>query len=167
MTEARRDALDAVLSTTSVIMMTEDEAEQITGVRDAFAQCLALMNRPGCAVEWVVLKLGSRGAMLGMLGDEGVQFLISRGFDVDVADTVGCGDSFAAAVCPPTFSTRAKAWHFRTARLARGLVGAQNQRPHGDSKAPERVCPRGPAVTLVLAAGGGGVPWQLSCNERI
>ena len=45
-------------------------------------------------VEWVVVKRGALGCVLAAAGG----LYTMPGFRVKVADTVGCGDSFAAAI---------------------------------------------------------------------
>jgi sugar/nucleoside kinase (ribokinase family) len=111
----RRAALDAVLDLSDVVLMTEEEAAEVTGVRggDAAGAARAVLDRPGCRTRWSVVKRGAEGAVLvakaprrgrnGAAAENGY----SNGFayrqyaspavPVDVRDTVGCGDSFAAA----------------------------------------------------------------------
>lgn len=90
-----------------MITLTEDEAAQITGERDPRAACLHLLLRPGAVTRWVIVKLGAKGALLAEapprgimshLSERDVRFVQQPAFSVPVEDTVGCGDSFAAAV---------------------------------------------------------------------
>ncbi|KAK9830908.1 hypothetical protein WJX81_003466 [Elliptochloris bilobata] len=93
---ARRAALDALLDATDVVLMTQEEAEAITGLADPEAACRALLQRRGAATQWCCVKLGSRGAVLCTRSPEAT--FRQHALLVDVQDTVGCGDSFAAAV---------------------------------------------------------------------
>ena len=97
----RKDALEAVLQNTTVLTMTLDEAAHVTGCMDPYAACKQLLTRPGAAVEWVVIKCGERGAIVGFHADAArlqIEIVAQSAFSVPVEDTVGCGDSFAAAV---------------------------------------------------------------------
>lgn len=49
-------------------------------------------------LDWVVIKLGAEGAVLFERDSMHGNGLWSSPFRVDVVDTVGCGDSFAAAL---------------------------------------------------------------------
>lgn len=74
----------------STLFANEDEARTLTGTSDLEAQMRAL----GAIYARVVIKLGPRGAAIG--GRHGVA--ISMGAPmVDVVDTTGAGDAFAAA----------------------------------------------------------------------
>jgi len=71
-----------------------------------------LLCEEDAVLQWVVVKLGDRGAVLverNSRGDAGSGYLVYNGVDVgvhvspavqvpEVVDTVGCGDSFAAAL---------------------------------------------------------------------
>ena len=82
--------------------MTAEEAAFISGHTDARQACLHLLQGQHPLLRWVVVKLGEHGALLGTrdLATGQVTFERQGGFTVPVADTVGCGDSFAAAVRP-------------------------------------------------------------------
>ena len=54
-----------------------------------------LLKRPGCAADWVVIKCGPDGA--SVFTRRGDQVYVGSPA-VEVGDTVGCGDSAAAAV---------------------------------------------------------------------
>jgi pfkB family carbohydrate kinase len=136
---AAREACAAVLDSSAVVLMTEEEAQvvvarparttngrsalahvapqdeacaagpgvpNIAGARDAAAMCAALLRRPGCAVEWAVIKLGADGAMLARRCPKTGKITMhyQRSFSVRVRDTVGCGDAFAAAVRPTSMA---------------------------------------------------------------
>jgi pfkB family carbohydrate kinase len=97
----RRDALSVVLNAATVIMMTADEAVMITGCADPRAACEHLLLPPVSVAKWVIVKQGKRGAILGERYDaqsNGIRTIERPAFNVPVEDTVGCGDSFAAAV---------------------------------------------------------------------
>ena len=54
-----------------------------------------LLSRPGCNADWVVIKCGPDGA--SVFTRRGDQVCVGSPA-VEVGDTVGCGDSAAAAV---------------------------------------------------------------------
>ncbi|BDA49261.1 probable 5-dehydro-2-deoxygluconokinase [Coccomyxa sp. Obi] len=92
----RRRALNELLDSTDVVLMTEEEAAAITGTSDPEEAAHAILDRPGAVTQWCVVKLGSRGAVLCSKTPRTTYR--QHALMVDVADTVGCGDSFAAAV---------------------------------------------------------------------
>lgn len=92
----RRQALDALLDTCDVVLMTEEEAEAVTGCSSAEDAARFILDRPGTRTEWCVVKRGAEGALV-MARSPGKVYE-QRALKVDVRDTVGCGDSFAAAV---------------------------------------------------------------------
>lgn len=61
-TGARRSALEAVLSVVSVILVTAEELQTLTGVRDVSQGCEVLFASQKSVLQWVVVKLGSAGA---------------------------------------------------------------------------------------------------------
>ena len=67
----------------------------MTGIADAQAAAESLLHAEGSRVEWVVLKQGEEGCYIITRGGEVVH---QPAMDVTVDDTVGCGDSLAAAV---------------------------------------------------------------------
>lgn len=93
----RRAALDELLSLSDVVLMTEEEAAAVTGCGEAHASARWVLERPGTATEWCVVKKGGEGAVLCTRVDRCTTFT-AEAYKVDVRDTVGCGDSFAAAV---------------------------------------------------------------------
>ncbi|KAG1673693.1 hypothetical protein FOA52_010562 [Chlamydomonas sp. UWO 241] len=92
----RRAALDTLLNWSDVVLMTEEEAHTVTGLDDPDAAARWVLDRPGARTEWAIVKLGSRGALLRSRAHG--RTYTSPGVPVEVRDTVGCGDSFAAAV---------------------------------------------------------------------
>ena len=124
--DARVEALDAILADADVVLATLEEAAALVdagagdggnGVAAAGHDALggtavgagstdvpdldpatvatALLRRPGCAADWVVIKCGPDGASAFTRRGDQVYVGSPR---VDVGDTVGCGDSAAAAV---------------------------------------------------------------------
>ncbi|PSC73119.1 Ribokinase [Micractinium conductrix] len=93
----RNAALAAMLDAADVVLMTDDEAEAVTGLKGADAQARHILGRPGARTEWCVVKRGADGAILASRSEAG-RLYTQQALRVDVRDTVGCGDSFAAAV---------------------------------------------------------------------
>ena len=124
----RREALDLILGAADVILATLDEAAALVGGEeeggggesaadgalesstavgasyaeaegygkmDPLSAATALFRRPGCVAEWVVIKCGPDGASVFTRRGDQVYVGSPR---VEVGDTVGCGDSAAAAV---------------------------------------------------------------------
>ena len=107
----RREILKQVLSAANVVLATVDEAAALVDFDDmglplkladgsenarlpkVLAQ--ALWTRPYCVAEWIVIKCGPDGAVL--FTRDGLEIFVGSP-SVDVADTVGCGDSAAAAI---------------------------------------------------------------------
>lgn len=125
-----RQAVLELLETADVVLMTEEEAEAITGTKVARDAAAALLAPSRAQEPWAVVKMGGRGAILATR--EGM--LDMPGCKVTVADTVGCGDSFAAAIalgrvrrvvtppCRPLRSSRpAPPWHSSVQAAAHGL----------------------------------------------
>jgi sugar/nucleoside kinase (ribokinase family) len=61
---SRRAALDTLISLSDVVLMTEEEAVEVTGLADPQAAAEAVLARPNCKTEWCVVKLGGEGALL-------------------------------------------------------------------------------------------------------
>lgn len=97
------DATRALLARADVLLLTEEEARDVSGHADAESAAASLLLEGRGASRWCVVKRGSRGAMLARLAPGGppgvVELTCAAGFSVAVADTVGCGDSFAGALC--------------------------------------------------------------------
>jgi len=94
---ARKAALNAILDLSDVVLMTEEEAEAVTGCGNAEAAARFILDRPGARTEWCIVKRGAEGAILVSRSPRAAVYE-QRALKVDVRDTVGCGDSFAAAV---------------------------------------------------------------------
>lgn len=122
----RRKALESMLDISDVVLMTEEEAEVVTGTANAEHAARYILDRQGTKTKWCIIKRGSNGALLAsktipdaytnesMIGykadiDERQDFCSldsmsqnaiyeQKALNVDVRDTVGCGDSFAAAI---------------------------------------------------------------------
>lgn len=60
----RREALDTLLSLSDVVLMTEEEAAVMTGTANPQAAAQWLLERPGTATQWAVVKAGPAGALL-------------------------------------------------------------------------------------------------------
>ena len=93
---ARRHALDTMLRIADIVLMTEEEADAVVGTEDAYEAVGRLMDRKDSNMSWCIVKMGERGALLG--DRKTGQMFLQEGYKVDVEDTVGCGDSFAAAI---------------------------------------------------------------------
>eukprot|EP00850_Spirogloea_muscicola_P006226 SM000029S10521 [mRNA] locus=s29:590887:593262:+ [translate_table: standard] len=107
-TPQQRDALKRLLCLSNVVLLTADEgsnsarkltedrlvqAEALTGIKDPVKSGKDLLGDGG-STEWVVVKRGEMGCILVTRED----IYAIPGFKVDVVDTVGCGDSFGAAI---------------------------------------------------------------------
>jgi sugar/nucleoside kinase (ribokinase family) len=97
---SRSKALQAALAATTVVLMTQEEAGHITGTAEPRRACKRLLRGQYPNLQWVIVKRGAAGAVLGRRDSRTgeVHFEELQGFAVRVADTLGCGDAFAAAV---------------------------------------------------------------------
>jgi sugar/nucleoside kinase (ribokinase family) len=104
-TRDRQQAFEELLNVTDVILMTEEEAEAVTGQSTPEQASKWILRRPKSVMSWCIIKQGGNGALLATnnstsssnIGD-GISFYHQPAVNVDVKDTVGCGDSFAAAI---------------------------------------------------------------------
>jgi 2-dehydro-3-deoxygluconokinase len=85
-----RGILDQAIAAADVILIAEPEAAYLYPDADREGSARALLS---LGPRLVVLKLGADGCLLAT----GVETLHVPGFSVPVVDTVGAGDSFAAA----------------------------------------------------------------------
>ncbi|XWS76300.1 hypothetical protein CRYUN_Cryun01aG0163900 [Craigia yunnanensis] len=68
-------------------------AESLTGIANPILSGQVLL-RKGVHTKWVVLKMGPKGSILMTMSS----ITFAPAFKVKVMDTVGCGDSFVAAI---------------------------------------------------------------------
>ncbi|KAJ6827191.1 uncharacterized protein M6B38_368090 [Iris pallida] len=92
-TSGQQRVLEMFLRLSNVLLLTSDEAESLTGIRNPILAGQDLI-RKGVNTKWVIIKMGSRGSVL--ITKSGIS--CAPAFKVNVADTVGCGDSFTAAI---------------------------------------------------------------------
>ncbi|KAF5784969.1 putative fructokinase [Helianthus annuus] len=92
-TPEEQDALAKLLRFSDVLLLTSEEAESITGLRNPIAAGKEFLSK-GVRTKWVIIKMGSKGSVL--ITKSGISCAPS--FKVNVMDTVGCGDSFVAAI---------------------------------------------------------------------
>lgn len=92
----RKVALEVMMDLSDIVLMTEEEAKEVTGEDDPEAAARFVLQRPGARTEWCVIKMGAKGALLCSRHHQGPVRV--EAIKVDVSDTVGCGDSFAAAI---------------------------------------------------------------------
>ena len=60
----RRAALDAILTVSDVVLMTQEEATAVTGAVGAEQAARHILTRPGTRTEWCIVKQGAEGALL-------------------------------------------------------------------------------------------------------
>ncbi|XP_010557162.1 PREDICTED: probable fructokinase-4 [Tarenaya hassleriana] len=89
----KQKALAHMLRMSDVLLLTSEEAEALSGIRDP-VQAGQQILRSGKRTNWVIVKMGSKGSIL--VTSSSVS--LAPAFKVDVVDTVGCGDSFVAAI---------------------------------------------------------------------
>ncbi|KAK3193613.1 hypothetical protein Dsin_024923 [Dipteronia sinensis] len=92
-TPEEQRALDLFLRMSDVLLLTSDEAESLTGIKNPVLAGQELL-RKGLCTKWVIVKMGPRGSIL--IAKSSIS--CAPAFKVNVTDTVGCGDSFVAAV---------------------------------------------------------------------
>ncbi|XP_057422998.1 fructokinase-1 isoform X2 [Lotus japonicus] len=92
-TPEEQRALNQFLRMSDVLLLTSDEAESLTGIGDPILAGQELLKR-GIRTKWVIVKMGSRGSILITTS----RIACAPAFKVNVIDTVGCGDSFVAAI---------------------------------------------------------------------
>lgn len=119
---ARRHALDTMLRIADIVLMTEEEAGAVVGTDDAYEAVRRLMGRKDSNMSWCVVKMGERGALLG--DRKTGQIFLQEGYKVDVEDTVGCGDSFAAAISLGFWMCRRGEADIESTLALAGAVGA-------------------------------------------
>ncbi|CAN8295267.1 unnamed protein product [Cochlearia groenlandica] len=92
-TSDERRALAHLLSLSDVLLLTSEEAESLTGIRNPVKAGQEILTN-GKGTKWVIVKMGSKGSILVTKSSVSV----APAFKVNVVDTVGCGDSFVAAI---------------------------------------------------------------------
>ncbi|KAF5199625.1 pfkB-like carbohydrate kinase family protein [Thalictrum thalictroides] len=92
-TPEQQRALDQYLRMSDVLLLTSDEAESLTGVSNPILAGQELL-RKGKRTKWVIVKMGPKGSIL--ITKSSVS--CAPAFKVNVIDTVGCGDSYTAAI---------------------------------------------------------------------
>ncbi|XP_021764283.1 fructokinase-1-like [Chenopodium quinoa] len=86
-------ALNELLKMSDVLLLTSDEAESLTGIGNPILAGKELLKR-GSRTKWVIIKMGSKGSILVTFSGTSC----APSYKVKIIDTVGCGDSFVAAV---------------------------------------------------------------------
>ncbi|CAN6684461.1 unnamed protein product [Malus baccata var. baccata] len=87
------EALNLLLRMSDVLLLTSDEAESLTGIKNPVLAGQELLKQ-GVLTKWVIVKMGPRGSILITRSS----ISCAPAFEVNVVDTVGCGDSFVAAI---------------------------------------------------------------------
>lgn len=86
-------ALNELLKMSDVLLLTSDEAESLTGIGNPILAGQELL-RKGSRTKWVIIKMGSKGSIIVSFSGTSC----APSYKVKIIDTVGCGDSFVAAV---------------------------------------------------------------------
>ena len=94
--DGQRRELQEIMHRSHVVLATEEEAMAVTATSDAVEAGRNMMQHPNSVTQWVVIKLGANGSLF--LQRDVAEVKYTAGFPVHVSDTVGCGDSFGAAV---------------------------------------------------------------------
>ncbi|GKV20207.1 hypothetical protein SLEP1_g30365 [Rubroshorea leprosula] len=92
-TPQEQKALSHLLRMSDVLLLTSDEAASLTGIGNPTLAGQELLRR-GVRTKWVIVKMGPKGSLLITTSS----VTCAPAFQVKVIDTVGCGDSFVAAV---------------------------------------------------------------------
>ncbi|XP_020098491.1 fructokinase-1 isoform X2 [Ananas comosus] len=92
-TSGEQRALDLFLRFSDVLLLTAEEAESLTGITNPIRAGQELA-RKGARSQWVIVKMGSKGSVLITKSS----ISCAPAFKVNIVDTVGCGDSFTAAI---------------------------------------------------------------------
>ncbi|XP_062021853.1 fructokinase-1 [Rosa rugosa] len=92
-TPEEQGALNLLLRMSDVLLLTSDEAESLTGIKNPILAGQQLLKQ-GVQTKWVIVKMGPKGSIL--ITKSGIS--CAPAFKVKVMDTVGCGDSFVAAI---------------------------------------------------------------------
>lgn len=82
-----------LLRMSEVLLLTSEEAASLTGINNPILAGQELLNN-GVCTKWVIVKMGPKGSILITKSI----IMCAPAFKVNIIDTVGCGDSFVAAV---------------------------------------------------------------------
>ncbi|CAG9464794.1 unnamed protein product [Pedinophyceae sp. YPF-701] len=170
---ARGDVLDSLLHLTDIVLLTSDEARALTGHADPVEAGRAVSHRGGGQIDWTIVKLGPEGSIVLHPDDTPDTRRVHRAapLTVEVADTVGCGDSFAAAVAlgytrgrsvagtvalanavgAATATGRGAGRNVARADVVAGLLGTQETDTEGAEEALE---------LLTSSCDALGLPWR-------
>jgi sugar/nucleoside kinase (ribokinase family) len=114
---------DRLLTVTNIFLPNEAEAKSLAGVDDVNQAAVALSRR----VETLAIKLGAVGA----LGIQNGEQITVPSIVVDVADTVGAGDSFDAGF----IYAYLQGWPLEKALRVGNICGALSTREAGGTSA--------------------------------
>ncbi|CAH9093683.1 unnamed protein product [Cuscuta europaea] len=89
----KQRALKKFLKMSDVLLFTSEEVESLTGIENPIRAGQELLKK-GTRTKWVVVKMGANGSILITRSS----ITCAPAFKVNVIDTVGCGDSFVAAI---------------------------------------------------------------------
>lgn len=92
-TPEEQKAFGEFLRMSDVLLLTLEEAESLTGIGNPVLAGQELL-RKGIRTKWVIVKMGATGSILITMST----ISCAPAFKVNVVDTVGCGDSFVAAI---------------------------------------------------------------------
>ncbi|KAF7120621.1 hypothetical protein RHSIM_Rhsim13G0031800 [Rhododendron simsii] len=92
-TPEEQKAFGKFLRMSDVLLLTSEEAESLTGIRNPVLAGQELLKK-GLRTKWVIVKMGAKGSILITMSS----ISCAPAFKVNVVDTVGCGDSFVAAI---------------------------------------------------------------------
>jgi len=92
------NAINWLLRRSDVLFLTRREAEIVSGgILDPMKAASTLLQESERKDPWIIVKLGEKGSFLLRRVHANAP-LHCAGYEVDVKDQVGCGDSFAAAI---------------------------------------------------------------------
>ncbi|KAL5068121.1 hypothetical protein RYX36_019008 [Vicia faba] len=92
-TPEEQRALNQFLRMSDVLLLTADEAESLTGIGDPILAGQKLL-KVGIRTKWVIVKMGLKGSILITTSS----IVCAPAYKVNIVDSVGCGDSFVAAI---------------------------------------------------------------------
>ncbi|VFQ91209.1 unnamed protein product [Cuscuta campestris] len=107
---------DMFLKLSDVLLLTSEEVALLTGIENPIKAGQELLKK-GVHTRWVIVKMGAKGSILITKSS----ITCAPAFKVKVIDTVGCGDSFVAAIA---YGFIHKAPLVHTLTLANAVGGA-------------------------------------------